>query len=53
MQEASEAQCWLEFCLACEYIEQAAFENLDREYEEIIARLDAIANKAEWFCLND
>ena len=50
MQEASETQCWLEFSLACNYIEQAAFENLDREYEEIIAMLNSMENKAEKFC---
>ena len=50
MQEASETQCWLEFSLACEYIEQATFENLDGEYEEIIAILNSMENKAEKFC---
>ncbi len=50
MQEASETQCWLEFSLACEYIEQATFENLDGEYEEIIAMLNSMENKAEKFC---
>ena len=50
MQEASETQCWLEFSLACEYIGQATFDNLDREYEEIIAMLNSIENKAEKFC---
>jgi four helix bundle protein len=46
----SQTQCWLEFSLACEYIEQAAFENLDGEYEEIIAMLNSMENKAEKFC---
>ena len=50
MQEASETQCWLEFSLACGYIEQAAFENLDNECEEIIAMLSSMENKAEKFC---
>lgn len=51
MQEASETQCWLEFSLACEYIEQATFENLDGEYEgEIIAMLNSMENKAQKFC---
>jgi four helix bundle protein len=50
MQEASETQCWLEFSLACEYIEQATFENLDKEYEKIIAMLNSMENKAEKFC---
>ena len=50
MQEASETQCWLEFSLACKYIEQATFDDLDREYEEIIAMLNSMENKAEKFC---
>jgi len=50
MQEASETQCWLEFSLACEYIEQATFNDLDREYEEIIAMLNSMENKADKFC---
>jgi len=50
MMEASETQCWLEFSIACEYIEQSTFDELDREYEEIIAMLNSIENKAEKFC---
>ena len=50
MQEASETQCWLEFSLACEYVEQVTFENLDGEYEEIIAMLNSMENKAQKFC---
>ena len=38
------------FSLACDYIEQATFENLDGEYEEIIAMLNSMENKAEKFC---
>ena len=50
MQEASETQCWLEFSLACGYIERDTFENLDKEYEELIAMLNSMENKAEKFC---
>jgi four helix bundle protein len=50
MQEASETQCWLEFSLACEYMTQVTFENLDREYEEIIAMLNSMELKADKFC---
>ena len=32
------------------YIEQSTFDELDREYEEIIAMLNSIENKAEKFC---
>jgi four helix bundle protein len=50
MQEASETQCWIEFSFACKYITQPTFKNLDREYEEIIAMLNSMENKAEKFC---
>ena len=50
MQEASETQCWLEFSLACEYINPTTFKDLDSEYEEIIAMLNSIENKADKFC---
>ena len=50
MQEASETQCWLEFSLACGYIDRAVFESPDNEYEEIIAMLSSMENKAEKFC---
>lgn len=50
MQEASETQCWLEFCLACGYIDQAAFDDLDDEYEQIIAMLNSMELNAEKFC---
>jgi four helix bundle protein len=50
MQEASETQCWLEFSLACGYIDRAVFESLDNEYEAIIAMLSSMENKAEKFC---
>ena len=50
MQEASETQCWLEFSLACQYIEQDTFSNLDDEYEQIIAMLNSMERNAEKFC---
>ncbi|MFC1895266.1 four helix bundle protein [Thermodesulfobacteriota bacterium] len=50
MQEASETQCWLEFCLACKYIDQSQFHELDNEYEQIIAMLDSMELNAEKFC---
>ena len=50
MQEASETQCWLEFSLACRYIPKSTFEELDGEYEEIIAMLNSMEIKAEKFC---
>lgn len=50
MQEASEAQSWLEFCLACKYIEKALFNELDNEYEGIISMINAMEKNAEKFC---
>ena len=50
MQEASEAQCWLEFSLACEYIDEKTFQELDAEYEEIISMLNSMELSADKFC---
>ena len=50
MQEASETQCWLEFSLACKYIEESVFDELDKEYEELIAMLNSMEMNAEKFC---
>jgi len=50
MQEASETQTWLDFCLACKYINQEIFEKLDSEYEKILAMLNSMEMKADKFC---
>ena len=50
MQEASETQCWLEFCLACRYIKQDVFDKLDNEYEQLIAMLNSMEMNAAKFC---
>ena len=50
MQEASETQCWLEFCFACDYIDQDLFNELDGEYEQIILMLNSMERNAEKFC---
>ena len=50
MMEASETQCWLEFCLACHYIKQDVFDKLDNEYEQLIAKLNSMEMNAEKFC---
>jgi four helix bundle protein len=54
-QEAGETQTWLEFSLACNYIdkqvyERQVYERLFNEYEEIFAMLHAMAEKADTFC---
>ncbi len=50
MQEASETQCWLEFSLECHYIQRPVFNNLDDEYEQIIAMLNSMEMNAAKFC---
>jgi len=50
MQEASETQCWLEFCLACQYVKQSEFDKLDNEYEQIMAMLNSMEMNAQKFC---
>lgn len=49
-QEASETQTWLDFCLACGYINQKTFERLDQEYEKILGKLNSMEIKADKFC---
>jgi four helix bundle protein len=49
-QEGSETQTWLDFCLACEYINQQTFERLDQEYEKILGMLNSMEMKADKFC---
>ena len=50
MMEASETQCWLEFSLACHYIDQDTFDKIDDEYEQIIAMLNSTERNAKKFC---
>ena len=50
MQEASETQTWLDFCLACGYIDEETFDRLDIEYEKILGMLNSMEMKADKFC---
>ncbi len=50
MQEASETQCWLEFSLACKYINKNTFSKLDNEYEQLISMLNSMEMNAKKFC---
>ena len=50
MMEASETQCWLEFSQACGYIDKTVFDELDSEYEQIIAMLNSMEFNAAKFC---
>jgi four helix bundle protein len=50
MQEASETQSWIEFCLACKYIDEKRFTELDAAYEHIIGMLSRMESIAHKFC---
>jgi four helix bundle protein len=50
MQEGSETQTWLDFCLACEYIARESFLDLDGRYEKILAMLNSMGMKTDKFC---
>ncbi len=50
MQEASETQSWLEFSLACKYINKDMFDKFDDEYEQIILMLNSMEKNAKKFC---
>ena len=45
--EASETQTWIEVALRCSYIDTQTAENLDREYEHILARLVSMSRDAQ------
>ena len=49
-QEAAETQTWLEFALACKYLEKNFYNKLYNEYEEIFAMLHSMTEKADSFC---
>ena len=49
-QEAAETQTWLEFALACNYMEKQAYEQLFNNYEEIFAMMYGMENKVDTFC---
>ena len=49
-QEASETQTWLEFSLACNYIDKQYFATMFKDYEEIFAMLYSMEKKADTFC---
>jgi len=50
MQEASETQCWLEICLACDYLDAERFKKMDDEYEDILSMLNSMERNAGKFC---
>jgi len=50
IQEARETQTWLEFSLACGYIDKAVFDQYLEQYEHLIAQLLTMEQKANSFC---
>jgi len=50
MQEASETQAWLDFCLACGYLDETTVRRLDEKCEKIIEMLRSMERKADKFC---
>jgi four helix bundle protein len=49
-QEAAETQVWLDFALACDYIDEKTFKDFDDRYEHIFAMLTNMERKADTFC---
>ena len=49
-QEAAETQTWLNFALACKYIDEKTFKKLDDKFEHIFAMLFTMQQKADSFC---
>ena len=50
IQEAAETQTWLEFSLSCKYCTQEEYQKLNANYEQIIAQLLTMIQKANTFC---
>jgi len=45
--ESAETQVWLDYSLACNYIDKETFERLNDKYDHIIAMLVNMSNKPE------
>jgi four helix bundle protein len=45
--EARETQSWLEFALACKYINEEQYNNLNKQYSHIIGMLVIMMNQSE------
>ncbi|MBT8364510.1 MAG: four helix bundle protein [Deltaproteobacteria bacterium] len=50
-QESFETQNWLDFCVACKYLDQQTFDRLENEYEKIPGMLNSMEMKADKFCV--
>ena len=45
--EAAETQNWLDFALACNYIDKNKHQNIDEEYNHVLSMLVKMMNKPE------
>lgn len=48
--EARETQTWLQFALACNYIDEIQFNTLNNQYNQIIGMLVNMMNQSERWC---
>lgn len=48
--EARETQTWLQFSLACKYINEEQFNNLNNQCNQIIGMLVSMINQSEKWC---
>jgi len=48
--EARETQTWLQFSAACQYITENQFENLNKQYNEIIGMLVVMMGQSSKWC---
>lgn len=48
--EARETQTWLQFSLACKYINEEQFNSLNNQYNQIIGMLVNMMNQSEKWC---
>lgn len=48
--EACEVQCWLDFSLKVQYMEQSMYDDFDRRYEHVIAQIIKMIDQADSWC---
>lgn len=48
--EARETQTWLQFSLACDYINEEQFNNLNNQYNEVIGMLVTMMSQSNKWC---
>ncbi|WP_136077862.1 four helix bundle protein [Pontiella desulfatans] len=48
--EAAEMQCWLDFSLKANYMDQTKYSDFDRRYERIISQIVTMIDGADKWC---